>query len=84
MKIDVLKVLEDENPVVPNRISGMTKINYVELMQMLSELETKGFLTVEAFGKRERPYKRLVYKTEEGAKAIRDYESLLEKLGETT
>ncbi len=84
MKIDVLKSLEDENPVVPNRISGMTNINHLMLMQMLSELETKGFLTVEAFGKGKKPYKRLVYKTEEGAKAIRDYESLLEKLGETT
>jgi predicted transcriptional regulator len=82
MKIDVLKVLEAEDPVVPNRISGMTHINYLDLAQILSELETKGFLTIEAVGKREKPYKRLVYKTEEGAKAIRDYESLLEKLGE--
>jgi predicted transcriptional regulator len=84
MKIEVLKVLEDEESVVPNRISGKARINYVDLMQMLSELEMKGFLTVEAVGKSERPYRRLVYKTEEGAKAIRDYESLLEKLGEIT
>ena len=84
MKIDVLKILEDETPVVPNRISGMANINHLVLMQILSELETKGFLTVEVVGKGKKPYKRLVYKTEEGAKAIRDYESLLENLGETT
>jgi len=90
MKIDILKTLEDENPLVPNRILGMTSMrarasmNHLVLMQMLSELETKGFLRVEVVGTDERPYKRLVYKTEEGAKAIRDYESLLENLGETT
>lgn len=82
MKIDILKILEGEEPIVPNRISGMANINYVELLQMLSELETKGFLTVKAIGKSERLYKRLVYKTEEGARVIREYESLLEKLGE--
>jgi predicted transcriptional regulator len=81
-KIDVLKVLDDE-PVIVNRISGIANINYVELTSMLFEMEKKGLVTLEVIGKKARPYKRLVYQTDKGSKAVRAYEYLLEKLGET-
>ncbi|MCW4037509.1 MAG: hypothetical protein NWF13_02105 [Candidatus Bathyarchaeota archaeon] len=80
-KIDILKIVEDEEPIVPNRIAGMSNINSVDLMVMLSELETQKLVTIEVIGKRQRPHKRLVYITENGSKAIREYQSLRGKLG---
>lgn len=81
-KIDVLKVVEAEESIVPNRVAGITNINHVDLMLMLSELETKELVSIEVIGKPERPYKRVVCITAKGSTAIREYESLCEKLGE--
>jgi predicted transcriptional regulator len=79
--IDVLTVVDDHEPVVLNRLVGMTNINYVVLMAMLADMERKGLVAIEVIGKGERPYKRLVSKTAKGSKARRDYEALLENLG---
>lgn len=81
-KIEVLKVVEAKEPIVPNRIAGITNINNAELMLMLSELETQKLVTVEVIGKRERPYKRMVGITAKGSTVIGEYELLCEALGE--
>jgi predicted transcriptional regulator len=83
-KIDVLKVVESGESIIPNRIAGITNINTVELMLMLSELETQKLVTVEVIGKSERPYKRIVGITAKGSTIIREYESLCDTLGESS
>ncbi len=79
--IDVLRVLEDHEPVVLNRLVGLTNINYVVLSAMLEDMEQQGLVTIEVVGKGERPYKRLVSKTAKGAKARQEFETLLTTLG---
>lgn len=79
--IDVLQVLEEHEPVVLNRLVGLTNINYVVLSAMLADMEENGLVSIEVIGKGERPYKRLVSKTAKGSKARRDFETLLANLG---
>jgi predicted transcriptional regulator len=79
--IEVLQALEDHEPVVLNRLVGLTNINYVVLSAMLEDMEENGLVSIEVIGKGERPYKRLVSTTEKGSKTLRDYEALLVNLG---
>jgi predicted transcriptional regulator len=79
--IEVLQALEDNDSIVLNRLVGLTNINYVVLSTMLDDMEGNGLVSIEVIGKGERPYKRLVSKTEKGSKIQRDYEALLANLG---